>query len=247
MPPRNDVHSIKRAKRIGAFLLWILALAASTVLLFLALFHMLGYSLHHMRIAVCVLVAMVLGLALWGLHARAAGKPRLIFLMKVVLGLLCVSALVIVWSVSTTTGASGRRITLDNQTDNPLLVKIVEIGKRGLLSDNAYTVTLPSGGTQALRTVEAGPGMSFAVVVSEYQANSGAADLSFLGGLGDGISRVLQATDAPSYRAIFPASELPDVLAFRKADGSLVLVGDGDALADEEEDAFALPVPGKKR
>lgn len=248
MPPRSGSHNTKAAKRIGGFLLWIATLLVAAVLLLLVLFYILGYSLHHMRIAVCILVTLVFAFALWGLHARARGKPRLIFLMKVVLGLLCVSVLVAVWSLSTTVGSQPTWVKFENQTDSPLLVKVVEIGKRGLLSDNAYNVTLPPHGAQAIRMAESGEGMSFAVIVSEYQAGSGAADLSFLGGLGEGISRAIQATSAPAFRAVYAAGDLPAVLAFRKRSGQLALVRDGEPPGDDDdEDAFALPVPGGKR
>ena len=59
----------------------------ATALLLLILFGVMGHSLNTMRIAVFVLVALVFALALWGIHARAAGKSGLIFLMKVGAGI----------------------------------------------------------------------------------------------------------------------------------------------------------------
>jgi len=245
MARRSDLSPAQFARNLGGWLLWLVSLAILAGALFVALYLTLGYSLFATRLAVCILVSVCLALVLFHLHSRAAGDRRLVFPMKIVLGLLCVSIFVILWCVSATGGMSRKAVYVTNGTKNTLHVKISRIGQMGVLGDEAREVECPPGKSRSIRLPGSGAGFTYAVVAFEYHFTEPDIDLPAF--LNDAEKFLPKGAGKITCRAIFPSDTMPKELEFVNKDKKTILLqdvsGEGPAVEQEEEDdPYRVPV-----
>ena len=249
MARRSDLSPAQFARNLAGWLLWLICLAVAAGVLFAALYLMLGFSLFATRLAVCILISACLALVLFHLHSRASDDRRLIFPMKIVLGLFCVSIFVILWCVSASGGASGKTVYVTNGTKNTLHVKIIRIGQIGVLGDEAREQECPPGQARLVRLPGSGSGFTYAVIAFEYYSSDSHIALpAFLQGLEKFLPKGIGQIKC---RAVFPSETMPQELEFITKDGTTVLVQDirreAPAVEQEEEqeedDPYRIPLP----
>jgi len=249
MARRSDLSPAQFARNLAGWLLWLICLALAAGVLFAALYIMLGFSLFATRLAVCILISAFLALALFHLHGRAAGDRRLMFPMKIVLGLLCVSIFVILWCVAATGGTSGKTLYVTNRTKNTLHVKISRIGQIGVLGDEAREAECPPKRSRSVRLPGSGPGFTYVVIAFEYYSSDSSIALpTFLQSLEKFLPKGIGQITC---RAVFPSETMPQELEFITEDGTTVLVQDirreAPAAEQEEEeegdDPYRIPIP----
>jgi len=233
----------KPLSKLGSVIAWAVCTAAAAAVLFAFLGFALNRSPATTRAVVVVLVTLALGLLLLVLHRHAEGRRGLILLMRVVLGLLCLSIVVFARSLSTADPASGSTTTLFNNSDQKVYVKISLIGQSGPMTDKTYALTLAPGERAPFTYPTQGSRDTYAMVMSTYSVEEGGLSKVPLVGtmLADWMGVSMKLGEA-FHRDVFAANAAPkDVIV--KREGSVLTATDDE----EGEDLYLVPAPERGR
>ncbi|MFH0964053.1 MAG: hypothetical protein V2A58_08570 [Planctomycetota bacterium] len=228
----------KKVKAFLAVVAWAAATAAGAAVLGLLLEALLNRSLALTRGAVIALLAGILGVALAELHRAARGKPGLVFLMRVVLGMVCLMILVLAWGMTTGTGRGTGEITFFNNSEQDIQVKVSLVEPSGAIGDEVYSFEVGAGARRKFRFERDSSSASYAVLMSSLRApGAGTWERSTVGRIVGSLG-ILSSVGEPFYRRIFPAKGMPRLIVASAEGGQLGAVED-----PVEEDLYTIPLP----